>query len=100
MPRDLDRRPALALLALATAIGAVFRFYNIGWGAPYFHFHMDEHYVAMGAELLRRDPREAAMSGKFFMYPPGPMYALNYIRAAYESFAGAPLDLTSQRDQI
>jgi hypothetical protein len=100
MSRDLGRRPALALLALATAIGAAFRFYNLDWGAPYFHFHMDEHYVFMGADLLRRDPQQAAMSGKFFMYSTGPMYALNYIRAAYEWVTGAALDLTSQRDQI
>src|SRR5688572_23358602 len=99
MAPSLGKRPALAIVALATAAGALFRFYNLGWGAPYFHFHMDEHYVFMGADLLRRDPGEAAMSGKFFMYSPGPMYAVNIIRAAFEGLAG-PLDLASQRDQI
>jgi len=97
---ELGRRPALLLLALATALGAALRFYRLDWGAPYFHFHMDEHYVFMGAELLRRDPHEAAMSGKFFMYSPGPMYAVNYLRTAWEWFTGAALDLTAQRDQI
>lgn len=97
---DLGRRPALLLAALATLLGAAFRFYRLDWGAPYFHFHMDEHYVFMGAELLRRNPDEAAMSGKFFMYSPGPMYAVNYLRSAWEWWAGAPLDLTTQRDQV
>ncbi len=97
---DLRRRPALLLVAFATLLGAAFRFYRLDWGAPYFHFHMDEHYVFMGAELLRRDPHEAAMSGKFFMYSPGPMYAVNYIRSAWEWLAGAPLDLTTQRAQV
>ncbi|MGE0705011.1 MAG: ArnT family glycosyltransferase [Vicinamibacterales bacterium] len=94
------RRTALILLAIATAIGALFRFYRLDWGAPYFHFHMDEHYVFMGADLLRRDPERAAMSSKFFMYSPGPMYAVNYIRSAWEWWAGAALNLETQRDQI
>jgi hypothetical protein len=97
--RDFDRSLALLLVAIATAVGAAFRFYSLGWGAPYFHFHMDEHYVFMGADLLRRSPESAAMSPKFFMYSPGPMYVVNAIRAAYESVV-APLDLTRQQDQV
>ena len=95
----LDRRPALLLVALATALGALFRFYRIDWAAPYFHFHIDEHFVFMGADLLRQDPEKAAMSPKFFMYSPGPMYVLNLLRDVYERFAG-PLDLTVPRDQV
>ena len=34
------RRTFLAL-ALITAGGGALRFYNLAWGAPYFHFHMD-----------------------------------------------------------
>ena len=94
------RLTAAIAIALITIGGGILRFYGLDWGAPYFHFHMDEHYVFMGAELLRRDPHEAAMSGKFFMYSPGPMYAVNYIRSGWEWLAGAPLDLTTQRDQV
>ena len=61
-------RRALVALTVITAIGGALRFYNLAWGAPYFHFHMDEHYVFMGADLLRMSMRAAALSGKFFMY--------------------------------
>lgn len=97
--RDLGRQPAFVLLALVTALGAALRFYGLDWAAPFFHFHIDEHFVFMGADLLRQDPGAAAMSPKFFMYSPGPMYAVNLIRAAYEWIAG-PLDLTVVRDQV
>src|SRR3954467_15858471 len=97
--RDLRRRTALLWLAAATALGAVFRFYNLGWGAPYFHFHIDEHFVFGGAYLLRQDPQTAAMSAKFFMYPPLPMYLLNIVVGAYERVAHE-LVLTTPRDEV
>jgi hypothetical protein len=96
---DLGRRPALFALAAITAIGAAFRFYGLGWGAPYFHFHIDEHFVLAPADLLRRNPDEAAMSAKFFMYSPLTMYAINAVRGAYEIMSH-PLDLTVPRDQV
>jgi dolichyl-phosphate-mannose-protein mannosyltransferase len=96
---DLGHRPALMILGLATAVGAAFRFYGLGWGAPFFHFHIDEHFVFMGADLLRRDPHEAAMSSKFFMYSPLPMYLLNIVVGVYE-WVARPLDLTVPRDQV
>ncbi len=42
---DISRRSAIIWVTLATALGAAFRFYGLGWGAPYFHFHIDEHVV-------------------------------------------------------
>ena len=90
---DLGRRPALIALAVITALGVAFRFYGLGWGAPYYHFHIDEHFVLGPADLLRRNPDEAAMSAKFFMYSPLTMYAINFMRAAYEALSH-PLDLT------
>jgi hypothetical protein len=30
----IERGRALAMLAVITAIGAAFRFYNLAWGAP------------------------------------------------------------------
>lgn len=98
-PSDLSRRTALLWLAAATALGGAFRFYGLGWGAPYFHFHMDEHLVFTDAYLLARDPHAAAMSGKFFMYSPGPSYLLNLVVRIYEALAH-PLDLTIPRDEI
>jgi len=62
---------------VATALGAGFRFYKLDWGAPYFHFHIDEHVVFTDAYLLAKDPHAAAMSAKFFMYSPLPPYLLN-----------------------
>ncbi len=93
-----DAREAVADAA-ATVLGGVFRFYGLAWGAPYFHFHMDEHLVFRDAYLLARDTRAAAMSGKFFMYSPGPSYLLNIVVRVYETFAH-PLNLTLPRDEI
>lgn len=95
----MTRARAFTLLALVAAGGAALRFYGLGWGAPYFHFHMDEHYVFMGADLLRKSMRDAALSGKFFMYGPLAMYALNAVRAAYESLSHE-LVLTVFEDQV
>lgn len=96
---DLPRGRALLLLAVITAAGAWFRFYNLGWGAPYFHFHIDEHIVFVGADLMRRSMRSAAMSAKFFMYSPLPMYAVNLVRHVYETVSH-PLVLTVPADEV
>ena len=60
---------------------------------------MDEHYVFMGADHLRNSLREAALSGKFFMYGPLPMYLVNGVRWVYEAVAH-PLVLTVHQDGI
>ena len=95
----LTRSRALIWLAVITVIGGVFRFYNLGWGAPYYHFHIDEHFVYQGADLLRDSIRKAAESPKFFMYSPLPMYLLNVVRAVYEAVFHT-LDLTVPRDEV
>jgi hypothetical protein len=89
----------LACVAAATALGAALRVYGLGWGAPYFHFHIDEHIVFTYANALARDASEAAASPKFFMYSPFPMYVLNVLAAAYNTFAH-PLDLANPRDEV
>ena len=96
---DLGRRPALIALTAIVALGTAFRFYGLGWGAPYYHFHIDEHFVLAPADLLRRSPDEAAMAPKFFMYSPLTMYLINFVRGAYEMLSH-PLDLTVPGDQI
>jgi len=96
---DLGRRSALAWVAAATALGATFRFYGLGWGAPYFHFHIDEHIVFSYAEALARDTKEAANSAKFFMYSPVPMYVLNTMAGLYNGLVHR-LDLTVPRDEV
>ena len=95
---ELPRRQALLILAGIIAIAAAFRFYGLGWGAPFFHFHIDEHYVFVGADLMRRSMRAAAESDKFFMYSPLPMYLVNALRTGYELVAH-PLNLTVPQDQ-
>ncbi len=92
-------RLALLALALITIGGGFLRFYGLAWGAPYYHFHIDEHFVFSGAEMLRRSVRDAALSPKFFMYSPLPMYVLNVVRAVYEHLAH-PLVLTVPRDEV
>jgi hypothetical protein len=89
----------MAVLAVITAVGGALRFYNLAWGAPYFHFHIDEHFVFMGADLLRKSMRDAALSPKFFMYSPLPMYLLNIVRGIYET-VGHPLNLTVPADEV
>ena len=96
---DIGRRQALWALTAITALGAAFRFYNLAWGAPYYHFHIDEHFVLGPADALRHSTEKAAMSPKFFMYSPMMMYLINVVRAIYEALA-APLDLTVPRDQV
>jgi hypothetical protein len=96
---DVSRRSAVIWVVLATALGAAFRFYGLGWGAPYFHFHIDEHIVFTYADALARNSKEAANSSKFFMYSPFPMYVLNSVVAAYTALAH-PLDLAVPRDEV
>lgn len=85
----LSRRHVLLLLGLITAAGGAFRFYGLAWGAPYYHFHIDEHFVFVGALELRQDFFGAAESPKFFMYSPLPMYLLIGVLSAYEAVFGA-----------
>ncbi|HEY2432460.1 MAG TPA: glycosyltransferase family 39 protein [Vicinamibacterales bacterium] len=87
-------------LLLIVAAGAFLRFYNLGWGAPYYHFHIDEHVVFAAADAMTRSFREAAMSPKFFMYSPGPMYVLLVVRKLYEIAARHPLLLNAPRDEV
>lgn len=96
---DRMRRRHLLALAIITGVGACLRFYGLSKGAPYHHFHIDEHFVFVGADLLRKGMRDAAMSPKFFMYGPLPMYLVNGVRAVYEAIAG-PLDLSTAPDGI
>jgi hypothetical protein len=81
------------------AIGAGLRFYGLDWGAPFFHFHIDEHFVFRPADMLRRSADAAAKLPKFFMYSPLPMYLVNGVRSVYES-AARPLVLTDPGDEV
>ncbi len=87
-------------LLLIVAAGGALRFYNLGWGAPYYHFHIDEHLVFGGADMFTRSAREAAMSPKFFMYSPGPMYLLLVVRKIYEAATSHPLTLNVPHDEV
>src|SRR5215218_465090 len=87
----LSRRQKVLLL-LVIAAGAAVRFYGLAWGAPYYHFHIDEHFVFVGALEMRDHFRAAAQSPKFFMYSPLPMYLLIGIKEVYDHLFH-PLDL-------
>jgi hypothetical protein len=91
------RSRPLLLLTVITILGGAFRFYNLLWGAPYHHFHSDEHELFVGADLLYQSAGAAARSGKFFAYGPLPMYILNAARWIYE-MAAQPLVLTTFQD--
>jgi hypothetical protein len=82
-----DRRTAMLRGRRPHGVGALFRFYGLAWGAPYFHFHQDEHFVLSSADMLRPDPSVAAMSPKFFMYAPLLPYLINIVRSTYETIA-------------
>ena len=43
---------ASVLLLLICGVAAGVRFMGLSWGAPYFHFHIDEHFVFSGADML------------------------------------------------
>jgi hypothetical protein len=82
------------------AAAAVVRFYGLRWGAPYYHFHIDEHFVFSGADMLARNTREAAESPKFFMYSPLPMYMLIAVRWLWQTVTQHTLVLTVPRDEV
>ena len=89
----------IVCLLFICGIAAALRFTGLSWGAPYFHFHIDEHFVFAGADMLRRSLHEAAASSKFFMYGPLPMWMLNVIRDVHD-WLFQPLVLTVKRDQV
>jgi hypothetical protein len=93
----LTRRRCLIALAIITGLGACLRFYGLSKGAPYHHFHIDEHFVFAGADLLRQGMSKAAESQKFFMYGPLPMHLVNVVRSVYE-WLGGPLTLSAPDD--
>lgn len=97
--RNPERHAARLALVAVCLVAAGFRFGGLAWGAPYFHFHIDEHFVFQGADMLRRSVREAALSAKFFMYGPLPMWMLDAARAVYEHVE-RPLALTRNPDEI
>jgi 4-amino-4-deoxy-L-arabinose transferase-like glycosyltransferase len=92
-------RASALLLALIVAAGAAVRFYNLGWGAPYYHFHIDEHFVFAGALEIRRDFFAAGGAPKFFMYSPLPMYLLIGVMEISQWIAH-PLDLAVKADGV
>jgi 4-amino-4-deoxy-L-arabinose transferase-like glycosyltransferase len=97
--RTAAGRGPLFLLVSITAIAAAVRFYGLGWGAPYYHFHIDEHFVFLGALAIRDDFFGAADSSKFFMYSPLPMYMLIAVMELFERIAH-PLNLAMKEDGI
>jgi hypothetical protein len=92
-------RFAALAVALITLCGGLLRFYALDWGAPYHHFHIDEHFVFVGAVEMRQDFWAAGLSDKFFMYSPLPMYLLIGLVELYERFV-RPLELTGIRDGV
>src|ERR1700694_6031293 len=97
--REIGGTFASVLLLLICGVAAVLRFSYLSWGAPYFHFHIDEHFVFSGADMLRRSLREASLSAKFFMYGPLPMWILNAVMAVHDRLFD-PLVLTLKRDEV
>jgi 4-amino-4-deoxy-L-arabinose transferase-like glycosyltransferase len=93
------KRRHAAILSLIVVLAGALRFYGLAWGAPYFHFHIDEHFVFVGADRLRVSMEAAARSAKFFMYGPLPMHMLNAVVWVHERLSG-PLALTVFQDQI
>ena len=93
------KRRHAAILSLIVVLAGALRFYGLAWGAPYFHFHIDEHFVFVGADRLRVSMEAAARSAKFFMYGPLPMHMLNAVVWVHERVSG-PLALTVFQDQI
>jgi 4-amino-4-deoxy-L-arabinose transferase-like glycosyltransferase len=92
-------RSTALVVALITAAAAAVRFLGLAWGAPYYHFHIDEHFVFLGASAIRADFLAAADSPKFFMYSPLPMYMLIGLTELYERLAH-PLNLALKQDGV
>src|SRR5438874_2337953 len=97
--RQIGGTVAGVLVLLICGVAAGLRFSYLSWGAPYFHFHIDEHFVFSGADMLRRSLREASLSGKFFMYGPLPMWMLDAVMALRDRLF-EPFVLTVKRDEL
>ncbi len=69
------------LLLLLIIIGSFFRFYNLGWGAPYY-FHPDERNIASSVTRLHFPDQ---MNPHFFAYGSLPIYAI-YFNGLLTSF--------------
>ena len=92
------RRTGLWLLLIVAAAAAC-RFIGLAWGAPYFHFHIDEHFVMQGADYLRSGFASHQPPSKFFMYGALPMWLLDAVRWSWELCFGV-LNLTVDRDEV
>jgi len=64
-------------------VGVVFRFYNLGWGSPFF-FHPDERNIASAVTQLQF-PNE--MNPHFFAYGSLPIYAIYLLGVIINSIA-------------
>lgn len=64
----------LALLAFLIAIGIIFRFYDLSWGAPYF-FHPDERNIASAVNQLSFKKN---LNPNFFAYGSLPIYSIYF----------------------
>ncbi len=62
------------LLILLIIIGAILRFYNLNWGAP-FYFHPDERNIATSVAQLRFPEQ---MNPNFFAYGSLPIYTIYF----------------------
>jgi 4-amino-4-deoxy-L-arabinose transferase-like glycosyltransferase len=94
----LSRRTWL-LLGLIVALGGAARFYGIGWGLPFHHFHTDEHVVFQWGLSLKNNFVGASREAKFFIYGPLCQYLVALLTWGRETLFG-PFDLSRPADEI
>jgi 4-amino-4-deoxy-L-arabinose transferase-like glycosyltransferase len=70
----LKKHKTLSVVLLLTIISALFHFYNLDWGAP-FYFHPDERNIAISVSQLHF-PNQ--MNPHFFAYGSLPIYAIYF----------------------
>src|SRR5436189_5461818 len=69
----------LLFIFLLTIVGAIFHFYNLNWGAP-FYFHPDERNIAISVSQLEF-PQQ--MNPHFFAYGSLPIYIIFFTGVVY-----------------
>jgi len=91
MQNFFSRHATIFSLLLLTLFGALFRFYNLNWGAP-FYFHPDERNVASAISQLQFPSQ---MNPHFFAYGSLPLYFVYFSDLTFNFLTSCHFTLNS-----
>ncbi len=91
----MKKKNILFLLCLLIIIGAILRFYNLNWGAP-FYFHPDERNIASAVSGLKFPDQ---LNPHFFAYGSLPIYTI-YLTGVFVNYLSLPLSFQLSADDM